>query len=1093
MSLYTWSRATLLVLCFAAVAAAQGTITGTILGTVTDETGAVLPNVTITATQTATSQVRSTSTNGVGQYTLPFLPIGPYRLTAEKQGFKTEARSGFSLAIDQQLTANFTLAVGSVNEQISVNAEASQLKTESAEVSETFENKRVVALPLNGRQFVQLVLLTAGATPEPQGIFSQPFATAGQSPNVNGNRSDSNNYLLDGISINDITYNHLSASPSVDAIEEFKVQGALYTAEFGSAPGAQVNVTLKSGTNNFHGGAWEFFRNDVLDSRNFFDGRNVSPFRQNQFGGTLGGPIQKDKTFFFFNYEGLRIRKGIPLTSALPTQPLRNGDFTGFGTVYDPKSYSSTTNTSTPFLRNQIPADRFDASSKALLALIPVPASNQLGRNYTGFGPRRVDSDQVNVKGDRNFGPNNLLMARFTYSNIGDLEPVPGIASFETASAPVGPPGFGQKTAIRDVNAVLQYTRIFSSSISNQFRAGYNRTQIAQTQQNKTDFSAQTGIQGNDGRVFSNGVPVFSILGFSSLGGTTFDLGWRNNSYPIIDDLAWIRGRHTIKIGFSGEILHPNTQFLLSPRGSFTFRNIFTADPRTPGTTGQAFADFLLGLPNQAAAGVGNTLVYLRTYRIGTYVQDDWKVNSKLTINLGIRYEFSPRYKEKYNRWVNFDTRTGNFVLASDNGKTNPAAQIRSFPTLTFVTDQQTTLPRQSLVKDDRNNFAPRIGFAYTPVQNTVIRAGYGIFYTSLNASDGLSFNPPFFGNKSFLNSSFASLIPTETALISQTAVTPNAQVLAVDRPLGYVQQWSLNIQRDLGHQWIVEGIYLGSKGTKLSNSVSPNQAVPGPGPLTSRLPYPNLSPGLSYSSSLAWSTYESSTLKLQKAYSNGLVLASNYTWAHSIDISSSGNSNAANANKPQDSRNLSAEKGDSIFDARHRFVFDGSYDLPFGPGKRWANNLSGLGARLVEGFSFSGIITIQSRLPFSPQLGIDRSGTGVNQDRPNAIGDPNAIGNRTPDQFFNTGAFALQNAGLYGNAGRDTIRGPNLHDVDFSILKTTRVGEGRQLEFRAESFNLLNRPNFKLPNRIFGTPDFGKIFSAYDAREIQFGLKFVF
>src|SRR5690242_6802702 len=342
MSLYTWSRATLLVLCFAAVAAAQGTITGTILGTVTDETGAVLPNVTITATQTATGQVRSTSTNGVGQYTLPFLPIGPYRLTAEKQGFKTEARSGFSLAIDQQLTANFTLAVGSVNEQISVNAEASQLKTESAEVSETFENKRVVALPLNGRQFVQLVLLTAGATPEPQGIFSQPFATAGQSPNVNGNRSDSNNYLLDGISINDITYNHLSASPSVDAIEEFKVQGALYTAEFGSAPGAQVNVTLKSGTNNFHGGSWEFFRNDVLDSRNFFDGRNVSPFRQNQFGGTLGGPIQKDKTFFFFNYEGLRIRKGIPLTSALPTQPLRNGDFTGFGTVYDPKSYSST-------------------------------------------------------------------------------------------------------------------------------------------------------------------------------------------------------------------------------------------------------------------------------------------------------------------------------------------------------------------------------------------------------------------------------------------------------------------------------------------------------------------------------------------------------------------------------------------------------------------------------------------------------------------------------------------------------------------------------------------------------------------------------
>ncbi len=1075
----------------------QGTTTGTLLGNVTDQSGAAVPSAKVTAINEASGIERTAITDNSGNYNIPFLAVGSYRVKAERDGFKQELLTGVKLEIGQKVVINFALTVGSVQQQVTVAAQAVTLNTQTSDLGQVIDNRRVTELPLNGRQFIQLVLLSSGATPEPQGIFSAPFAIAGQSPNVNGNRSDANNYLLDGVPLNDPTYNHLSASPSVDAIDEFKVQTNLYSSEFGSAPGSQVNVALKSGTNAYHGSAWEFLRNDVLDARNFFD-TNKPPNRQNQFGGTFGGPVVKNKTFFFFNYEGLRVRQGITIVSTVPTQAMRSGNLSGVARIFDPATFNAGTNTQTEFPGDTIPTGRINVAASTILQLVPLPnvPGAGLSRNFVGFGNKNENSDQYNGRLDHHIGANDFLFGRVTYSDITDLEPIPGASSFQVSAAPLAPPGFGQNTALKNINIVAQYTHIFSTNLLNQFRLGYNYTRVKQTQQNQTDFSSQVGIQGNSAsRVLSNGIPTLGILGFSTLGGTTFDLNWRDHNYMLMDDLVYTHGKHSLKAGFSGERVYAETQFLLSPRGSFNFRNTFTTDPQNPSTTGSPFADFLLGLPNTAAVGNGNPLVYLSDWQLAGYVQDDWRVTPKLTLNLGARYEVLTRWKEKYNRWANWDPSSGNFIIATpSNGQINNTAQIGNFPTLHFVTSASAGWPI-SLVNGDGNNIAPRLGFAYSWRPGTVIRGGYGIFFQRdpVVASNGLSFNPPFFGNVSFTNASHANLITIQNALISTGTVLPNAQGLARDNPNGHIQEWSLNIEQELTSNLVFKAIYLGSAGNDLSSSINPNQATPGTTPVAQRLPFPTLAPNIALGVPFAVSSYNSLTLDLEKRYSTGLTFGASYTYSKSLDDSAGGNSSSAGNNKPQNSRDIKADYGPSIFDVGHRFVFNTFYELPFGPGKRWAGGTSGAAARLLGGWSLSGIEIMQSGVPFSPIVGSDRSGSGALQDRPNAVGDPNAISNRTAAQLFNTVAFALQPAGQFGNAGRNTIRMPSYFNTDFSIIKSTKLTEAQRIEFRAEFFNLFNTTHFNLPNRTFGTADFGKVFSAQSPRNIQFGLKYAF
>lgn len=1076
---------------------AQGTVTGTILGTVRDETGAIIPRAQITVINIATGLRRDAVTGDTGDYVVPFLPVGEYMVVAEMTGFRKEVRRGITLQIDQRVRVDFVLKVGEVVEEINVYEQASLLKTDSSDIGELVEHKRVVELPLNGRQFIQLALLTAGATPMPEGIFSGPFAIAGGSPNVNGNRADANNYLLDGVSINDTTFHHLSVSPSVDAVQEFKVQSSLYSAEFGSSGGAQVNVAIKSGTNEFHGTLWEFLRNDVLDARNFFDAEQPPPFRQNQFGFTSGGPLARDRSFFFASYEGLRIRKGITIPSVVPSEDMRRGDFRSLAPIFDPLTFDPRTGSIQQFPNNVIPPERISPVARALLERVPLPNRPAAVRNFVGFGKRRNNSDQFNIRIDQNFSSNDTFAARFTFSNILNTEPIPGAASFQTGSAPLRPPGFGHTTKLRNRNLALQHTHIFRPNLLNQFRFGYNYTRSRQLPENPVDFIGANGILGTNRGDIGLGVPVFSIVGFSLLGDNGFDLNWRNHTFSYIDDLSYSRGTHSIKAGISIDRIQANPQFLLIPRGQFNFRNQFTANPRDPLRTGHAFADFLLGLPFTALAGVGDTQAYYRGTRWAFYVQDDWKARPNLTFNIGVRYELATPLVEKFDRLSNLDIETGNFVLSSRNSKTNPAARTGDFRTLTFVTSEQARFPR-ALIDGDFNNWAPRFGLAYSfGDRKTVIRAGFGIFYSRggfspISIVGGLTFNPPFFGSRFFSNTSLTNLVEVRSALVAPGITLPAPQVRVRDKALGYTQQWSLNIQREITSSLLIEAIYLGSRGNKLDEVVQMNQAVPGPGPLSGRVRWPFLATTLSVGGPFGWSTYHSFTLQARQRLSRGLAFNANYTISKSLDTISLGLSTNANANRPQNSHDVGADYGPSVFDIRHRLVLNYSYDLPMGPGKRFAN-ISGAAGRLLGGWQLAGIVVVQGGTPFSPLVPFDRSGTGGFQDRPDQIADPNKVDKRTPERFFNTSAFQLQPAGRFGNAGRNTIRGPGFATFDLSLIKNTSIDERHVLQFRAEFFNLFNRVNFNLPNRTFGTPDFGVVFSAKDAREIQFALKYIF
>jgi hypothetical protein len=481
----------LAVICASSCTVKAQVTTGTFLGTVYDSTKAAVPGASITVTNLQTGVSRSVLSTATGEYVINLLPVGSYSLRVEHAGFKTEERSSIEIQINSRVRLDFVLQVGAVSEEVKVAGSAPLLDTDTAETGEVIENQRVTQLPLNGRQFIQLALLTAGVVPEVKGTLSSPLALSGQSANANGTRYEDNVFLLDGVSVRDEIYTRLTVSPSIDSIQEFKVHTSNYSAEFGGHGGAQINVSTKSGTNSFHGAVYEFLRNDVLDAKNFFDGSIKPPFRQNQFGASVGGPIKRNKTFFFGNYEGSRIFKGVTLGAALPTEDMRSGNFTGMGPIINPA-------TQLPFTNDQIPDSMIAPFAKAMLANVPLPTTTGLGRNFTGFGDRDVSMDQFTARIDHTFNNSNLIFGRFIYSNVDDLEPYPATVDLSSGS-PLPPPGFGQRTSQRSRNVALQYTHVFSPTLLNQVRFGYNYLDAGQKSANSNvDFVSQFGFQGTN-------------------------------------------------------------------------------------------------------------------------------------------------------------------------------------------------------------------------------------------------------------------------------------------------------------------------------------------------------------------------------------------------------------------------------------------------------------------------------------------------------------------------------------------------------------------------------------------------------------------
>jgi hypothetical protein len=925
---------------------------------------------------------------------------------------------------------------------------------------------------------VQLTLLTPGVVPEVKGTLSSPLALSGNSVNANGARYEGNAFLLDGVPIRDEIYDRLTVSPSVDAIEEFKVHTSNYSAEFGGHGGAQINISTKAGGNDFHGVVYEFLRNDVLDARNFFDPTKPE-FRQNQFGGSVGGPIRKDKTFFFANYEGSRIFKGITITSALPTDALRMGNFAGMGPIIDPM-------TGMAFMNDQIPMGRIVGFAQAYLNKIPHASQQVLGRNFAGFGNRDVDMNQFTARIDHSFSERDQLFGRFVFSRVNDTEPFP--ATVDPTGNPLSPPGFGQTTFQHSSNLAVGYTHIFNPNFLNEFRFGYSYLDVGQHSQNSSvNFPTQFGFMGTNPAPLGAGFPSIVIPGFSNLGDPTTQLFVGNNLFTFSDNVVRNFGKHSMRFGGSYKKSNVRTEFVFNSAGQYKFLGVFTNNP---------FADFLLGFPAVATSLTGDPLLHGLGYGFGAYFQDDWRATARLTVNLGIRYDVNSPFKERDNKFANFAPEIGGFVIAGSPGHIHPSANPGRFPGVPFKTAQELGYPN-ALTNGDYNNFAPRVGFAYSPYSTLAIRGGFGIFFDNGLAGGRfgiLGFNPPFTGLQLFLNFNPATPIPAQTALVTPAANVVLGQGPQKNFPNAYLEEWNLSVEKQLGSSFMVEAAYVGSRGIKLDGTLFPNQPNASPAPLAGRVRWPVLGVDLEIASPAFDSWYESLTLRAEKRYSGGLVFSGSYTFSKSLDTNGGSLSNFSDQSNgtPQYSGNIAAEKGRSSFDARHRFVFNGVYDLPFGRGKSHLNNYQGAAEKIVGGWQVDTIMVFQSGRPETPLIPFDRSNTGANTDRPNVIANPNT-GPRTPNQWFNINAFQLQPLGSFGNSGRGIINGPRYESVDLGIAKITPVNERIGVEFRTEFFNLFNHANFDLPDRQFTTPGFGQIFSANDPREIQFALKLRF
>ncbi len=1076
------------------------TNTAEIMGTVKDSLGGVLPGVTLTAEHKASGFKLERVTDDVGKFLFTALPVGEYTLSAQLRGFKRHTQQGLVLQIGQVIKLELVLQSGDITAEVHITGGDPPLRTTSAEVSDVIERQRIVGLPLNGRQFLQLALLSEGVIKPPGGTRGAAMQQAGELVNVAGQRSGHNIYQLDGVKVTDEYFNNLVISPSVDAIQEFKIQKSMYAAEFGGKASAMINVATKSGANHYHGSLFEFLRNDVFDAKNFFDDpkKPIPPFRQNQFGGTLGGPLTlpqiydgKNRSFFFANYEGQRIRKSVTKTFSVPTAAVRAGDFSGLGTIYDPLTTGANGQRSA-FAGNRIPANRLDPIAVAFLAKVRLP--NQPGnvQNLISALKESSDMNQFNLRLDHNLSGRDNVFGRLSIFRVSAFQPF-GTSQLNESLVP----GFGRELTTKANNLALSHTHSFTNNLLNEFRFGWLDISGGQASEHQgLDFAAQTGLLGVTSDPRDVGYPQISFGGlYSNIGDPTTFITRDNRSFEFFDNFLINRGAHKIKFGGYFFYLQFNPANADTARGNFSFTNRWTSS-QAGLTNGNAFADFLLGYPSTAQVGIGRGTERGRTNWLHTYIQDDWQATQNLTINLGLRYELNQHMKDVDNRLSAIDLTApgGRFVIASDDqGRINPTANaLLPLIPLPYVTSAEAGWSR-GLLQPDNNRYAPRFGLAWKlpGKRDTVIRSGFGIYLNqwAYSVQQAFARNLPFFLVKS-VNTATDALTPT---LNTSNILTTNASGsiggnnMDYDYRIEYNEAWSLSIQHALTPATLIEASYLGSRTVGADSSTVRNIPRPGPGSIAARRPVPALSNFNSIRWD-GWSTYHGLTLKVERRLMQGLALNANYTWSKSIDDASDPGGTTFETNLPQDVNDLPAEKALSSFDHRHRFVASFVYEFP------WGRGLDGRQKKLLAGWQISGVVTLQTGAPFTVNLGVDQANIGAGPaQRPHLLRNPNLSSGRSPERWFDTSAFALPAAFTFGNAGRNIVFAPGYSDVDFSLQKDMNLTETVRLKFRVETFNLFNHPNFDVPNRIAFTPNFGRIFSADAARQIQFGLKLEF
>jgi len=1055
------------------------TNTGEVEGLVIDAQGGVLPGAVVTAVQTDSGFRIERTADGAGRFFLAPLPIGRFDLSVVLAGFRPTLQRDLIVRAGDRIVLSLTLQIGQLADVVTVSGVTPFLRTANAEVSDTIDNRQVAQLPLNGRQFLQLAQLGDGVVVPPGGTRGAALQQAGSLPAVDGQRSGHNIYLLDGVKVTDEYFNNLAVSPSIDAIQEFKIQKTMYPPEFGGKASALINVVTKSGTNAYRGGGLEFLRHDRFDARHYFDDPNatIPPLRQHQFGASAGGPVRfgslydgRNSTFFFANYEGQRIRRSLTQTFSVPSDALRHGDFSGMPAICDPATRTSA-GTCTPFSGNLIPAARLDPIAIALLAKVPVPTSSGQVQNLRAVEPETNDMDQFTVRVDRRVGGAGALFGRFIAYDVSDAQPF-GTSQLNEALVP----GFGRIVTTRTRSLAVGATQTFGTSVLHEVRFGYLDVSGGQASRNQgVDFAAATGLRGVTTDPRDVGYPQVSFGGqYSTIGDPTTFVSRRNRSVEVYDNLLIDRGAHRFKVGGYLFRLAFNPENPQAARGSFTYSGQWS---------GNALADFLLGYPSAAQAGIGRADEHGRTTWWHLYGQDDWRVNANLTINYGLRYEINGQMNDVDNRLSAIDVGVpgGRFVIASDEqGRISPAAQplLAQIPTAYVTSRDAGWTP--ALLGPSYRRIAPRVGMAWSIPNHpkTVITAGFGVFLNqwAYSVQQALAQTLPFFFSKT-VNAPSDAVQPvyqTGTMLLANASGVVGGNTMNHDYRTEYARNWTVALQRQAGANTLLEVSYLRSDVVGADSSTVLNVPEPGPGPIAPRRPIP----ALSNITAIRWdgySIYDALTFKVTRRLSHGLTFSANYTLSQSVDDASDPGATTSETNLPQDVRNMDAERARSSFDHPHRFAGSFTYALP-------AN------------WQVSGVVTLQSGAPFTVIIGTDRANVGSGPaQRPNVTGDPNAAAARTADAWFDTSVFSLQPAYTFGNSGRNTVLAPGYAEVDVGLQKYIPLANSAGIQFRWEVFNLLNRTNFDVPNRIAFTPNFGRIFSAQPARQMQLGVKVMF
>jgi len=1071
--------------------------TGELDGIVRDPTGSVVPEAAVTAVESRTQSKYATKTNASGEYLLAQLPVGQYDLTVSKDGFKQIAQKGIEVHAGDHLRQPFSLELGEQSETLTVSVLPGLLQVESAAIKDTIEQQQVIDLPLKGRDFIDLVALTPGVTTAPAGTRGGALQQTGQIYGILGQRGGHNLYLVDGVSVTDEAFNNLAISPTVDAVQEVNINQTSYDAEFGGKSGGIINVITKSGTNRFHGSAFDFVRNDLFDARNFFvkPGAAKPPFKQNQFGASFGGPIQHDKTFFFLAYEGERVRKSLTDTFTVPTAAEASGNFSGSGiTVNNPV-------TGTPFANDTIPV--IDPVAQALLAKVAqgipggFPAIVAQNATVSVTDLTTVGMNQYNARVDHTFSSFDSVFVRASIFDDNEFDPFGLGALNETLL-----PGFGYNLRTHTDNLSATWSHIFNTSWLNELRFGWMWVGGGQISPNAGNaFAAQNNLQGVSGNPLDTGFPDVTITGFSTLGESTQYVSRKDNNYEIYDNAIWHHGTHTVKFG--GYFFHLDVEPVdaNNARGTFAF-----STTTTNLGTGNALGNFLYGDPNQGSgASQGRGYLNGRSDWAHLYIEDAWQIRPNLKLDIGVRYEYNRNLTDANNNMaiINNLVPGGQIVIAANGqGQISPAATalLSNIPAGLSVISSSQAGWNNSLLQGRPVRLAPRIGLAWTfPDRKTVIRSGFGIYtnQAAYNIIQNAALNLPFYVAKT-VNNTVAGGVPvhtTENILTASGSFSGNN--INHDFKIEYNNVWNLSIERSLTSSSSIQAQYIGSYTVHADNftyqNLFPNTALPA-GPLHVR-PIPQMSgfPSVTWD---GWEKYHALTVTYNQRLWHGLTVQSNYTWSKALDDASNPGADNAEPNFPQDPTNMAAEKGLSDFDHRHRFLTSFLYQLPL------LKHSDGWMHTAIGDWQVGGIWTLQSGAPFTVNLPTDIANNGeplsAPSQRPNLTCNPNGGPNtKTTAKWFNTACFTPPAQFTYGNAGRDIVIGPGLDSFDATVQKQFPIRESMQLQFRLDMFDFFNHPNFNSPvgaGRTFSTSSsFGQITSAQDPRDMQFSLRLAF